>query len=91
MLVLAEVPPGPISPVDIQLHNPLRMGDRVGRGCRGAAARRVWRGLLIVEVPEFPERVQEVALVPDERAVQELRRQKPGPETRGLKSRRGLV
>ena len=73
MLVFVEGTAEPVPSSDIQVGDPLGIGDRVGWRVQGCGCSEGSMGsVLVVEVLELPERVQELALVPDERAVQEL-------------------
>ena len=71
MPVLVEGAAEPVPSADIQLRDPLTIGNRLGERAHGCGSPEGPMGpVLIVEVPGLPQRLQEVALIPDERAVQ---------------------
>jgi hypothetical protein len=73
MSVLVEGAAEPVPSADIEVRDPLRIGNRFRERARWCGSPECPVGpVLVIEVLELPERVQEVALVPDERPVQQL-------------------
>jgi len=73
MPVFVEGAAEPVPSADIEVRDLFRIANRFGeRAQRCCSPESPVRPVLVVEVLELPERVKEVALVPDERAVQEF-------------------
>ena len=73
MLVFVEDAAEAVASADIEARDLLRVGHRFGKRAQGRSTLEGSVGpVLVVEVLELPQRMQEVALVPDEGAVQEL-------------------
>src|SRR5689334_9181245 len=69
--ILVEGAAEPVPSADIEVRDPLRTGNRFRERAQWCGSPEGPVGpVLVVEVLELPKRVQEVALVPDEGAVQ---------------------
>ena len=70
MLVLVQDAAKPVPPTHIEVRDPLRIGNRFReRAQRCSCPESPVGPVLVIEMLELPPRVQQVALVPDERAV----------------------
>jgi hypothetical protein len=70
MSILAEGAAEPVSSADIEVRDLFRIGNRFRERAQWCGSPESPVGpVLIIEVLELPERVQQVTLVPDERAV----------------------
>ena len=73
MPVLVEDAAEAVPSADVEARDLLRVGHRFGKQAQGCGCPEGPVGpVLVVEVLELPQRMQEMTLVPDERAVQEL-------------------
>jgi hypothetical protein len=71
LLVIFEMTCQARTSVDVQVGESVRIGDRFGQRCQWSRVRDalVWP-VLVVEAFELAQRVQQVVLVPDQRAVE---------------------
>ena len=77
MSVLVDGAAESVPSADVEVRDPLRIGNRFGKRAQRCGSSESPVGpVLVVEVLELPEGVREVALVPDERAVPD---QEPRP------------
>src|SRR5690242_17726063 len=73
ILVLVEDAAEPVPSMYVEARDLLRVGYRFGERAQGCGSPEgPVRPVLVVEVLELPQRMQEVMLIPDERAVQQL-------------------
>lgn len=73
MPVLAEDDAEPVPSADVEVRDLLKAGYRFGKRAQGRGSPEGPVGpVLVAGVPGLPQRMQEVMLIPDERAVQQF-------------------
>jgi hypothetical protein len=73
MLIFMKYSANSVASLYVKARDLVRSRERHGQRLERAGVRdALMRPVLVVELPELPRRVQEVGLVPDQRAVQEL-------------------
>jgi hypothetical protein len=80
MLILVQHAAEAVTSADGQVCEPVQFGDRFGQWCERSGVRdALVRTVLVIEDLELARRVPQMALVPDQRAVEQLAAAGPHP------------